>query len=441
MPDAKVSEKHADVLASYLVSLRNPELESLPKPPEGDPKKGGDIIRLVRCISCHSFKGKGGHLSTDLGKIGNKANAKWIFYMLKDTHAYLPDTTMPQFNFSDREATDVTGYLLDEYVDYDLLDEYDKDPGVEKRDPETIDMGRRIYKELRCSNCHAHTHDADWLQLGPILTNIGAKKPAGFEFGNSDIPRTTTDYIFEKIRHPRAFATETNLLKMPEYHLSDEDAKDIAISILASRGQRIEAAKYRVPPELPSVFRPSGITGELFDKYQCYSCHTVRGRGYNLAYDLSMEGSRVQPKWLHDYLDMSYSIRPILEERMPVFHFPAKETKDLTDYIMKELTNPKLPEDLQKQLTPEMVVRGRQLFDDKGCLACHIVNGKGGYVGPSFTIGARAGDKIQAGWIFQWLKNPQAIVPNVIEPNYRFTDAEAKALTAYLMSIRGKEKP
>jgi cytochrome c551/c552 len=138
---------------------------------------------------------------------------------------------------------------------------------------------------------------------------------------------------------------------------------------------------------------------------------------------------------------MSYSIRPILEERMPVFHFPAKETKDLTDYIMKELTNPKLPEDLQKQLTPEMVVRGQRLFDDKGCMACHIVNGKGGYVGPSFTIGARAGDKIQAGWIFQWLKNPQAIVPNVIEPNYRFTDAEAKALTAYLMSIRGKEKP
>jgi mono/diheme cytochrome c family protein len=442
MPDPRIlNKKYAEALASYLMSLRNARFDLLPDPPKGDPEKGGQDLRLVRCISCHAFKGKGGHLATELGKIGNKTNAKWIFYMLKDTHTYMPDATMPQWSFSDQDAANLTAFLEEEYVDPDLLDEDAKDPTTEERDAATIEMGRRIYKELRCATCHAHSQNEEWVQLGPILTDISAKKSSDFKFGDSDIPRTAPDYIFEKIRHPRAYATKTNLLKMPDYHASDENAKDLALALLSSRSQRVEAARYKVPPELPSVFRPSGAAGDLFDKYQCYSCHAIRGRGYNLAYDLSMEGSRVQRKWLYDYLNVSYSIRPILEERMPIFHFSAEELKVLSDYIMKELTNPELPKDLQEQLTPEMVARGRQLFDDKGCMACHIVNKKGGYVGPSFTTGAASGDKLQAGWIYMWLKNPQAMVPDVIEPNHRFSDAEAKVLTAYLMSIRGKEKP
>ncbi len=43
---------------------------------------------------------------------------------------------------------------------------------------------------------------------------------------------------------------------------------------------------------------------------------------------------------------------------------------------------------------------------------------------------------MNAGWIEAWLKNPQALVPDAIEPLREFTDEERTALTAYLMTLK-----
>jgi len=40
------------------------------------------------------------------------------------------------------------------------------------------------------------------------------------------------------------------------------------------------------------------------------------------------------------------------------------------------------------------------------------------------------------GWIFHWLKNPQGLKPGTIEPNNNLSDAEADALTAYLLTLK-----
>ena len=262
------------------------------------------------------------------------------------------------------------------------------------------------------------------------------KKIEDIDFGNSIIDRTLSEYLFAKVKRPQVFATETNLLKMPDYYLADEQAKDITIALLSLSSKKVKSKQYAVRTRVAPAYEPPAEFGLLLDKYECYSCHRINGRGYNLAYDLTMEGSRVQSKWLYDYLMVSYSIRPILVERMPVFRFPPREARILTDGIMGQLVSADIPKNLQEELTPKMVKLGEKLFDEKGCMACHIVGEKGGYVGPSFTIGAKAGDKLQAGWVYLWLKNPQAIVPDVIEPNYKLSDREAIALTAYLMSMK-----
>jgi cbb3-type cytochrome oxidase cytochrome c subunit len=44
-------------------------------------------------------------------------------------------------------------------------------------------------------------------------------------------------------------------------------------------------------------------------------------------------------------------------------------------------------------------------------------------------------------WIEAWLRNPQALVPDSIEPRRNFTVVEVKALTAYLMTLRQSIKP
>ena len=436
MPMYHLVDEYVDALAAYLMAFTDTTIDRMNDPPPGDSEHGGNLLREVRCISCHPFNGTGGHLAPDIGKIGNKVNRKWLFEMLQRPKRFQPNTTMPEFNFKLSEYGDLVEYLLEEYTDYEMKAEDEEDQTPLKIDAETVDLGRRIFKELRCGNCHAYEGEQEWLQLGPVLTNIGDKKIEDIDFGNSIIDRTLSEYLFAKVKRPQVFATETNLLKMPDYYLADEQAKDITIALLSFSSEKVKSKQYAVRTRVAPAYEPPAEFGFLLDKYECYSCHRINGRGYNLAYDLTMEGSRVQPQWLYDYLMVSYSIRPILVERMPVFRFPPREARILTDGIMGQLVSADIPKNLQEELTPKMVKLGEKLFDEKGCMACHIVGEKGGYVGPSFTIGAKAGDKLQAGWVYLWLKNPQAIVPDVIEPNYKLSDGEAKALTAYLMSMK-----
>ncbi|RMF58507.1 MAG: hypothetical protein D6748_08550, partial [Calditrichaeota bacterium] len=377
----------------------------------------------------------GGYLGPDLGRIGNKSTRKFIFQKIKNPRYFEPNSTMPQFNFTDEQIANITDYLFDEYTDYDLLDIFDEDTTVAKNDSATIDLGRRLYKELRCMNCHLLNTGTPWMRIGPVLSKIGDKSPSEFDFGKSDIPRTRENYIFEKIRNPRAFATLEHPQKMPLFPLNNHDIFDLTIFLNSLNSRQVPSPRFAAYPDT-TLYQPEGEFGQIVEKFQCFSCHRINGRGFNLAYDLSMEGSRVQRKWLYDYLMISYSIRPILVERMPIFNFTPHEAEVLTDYIMEHLTSSEIPVGLESKLTPELRAEGKILFDKKGCMACHILGDKGGYVGPSFTAGALAGDKLQAGWIYKWLKNPQEIVPGVLEPNYNLSDEEALAITAYLMSLK-----
>jgi len=54
-------------------------------------------------------------------------------------------------------------------------------------------------------------------------------------------------------------------------------------------------------------------------------------------------------------------------------------------------------------------------------------------VGPNLT---NAGNWINPAWAMEWLKNPQSLVPDSIEPHREFTDEERPALTAYLMTLK-----
>ena len=56
------------------------------------------------------------------------------------------------------------------------------------------------------------------------------------------------------------------------------------------------------------------------------------------------------------------------------------------------------------------------------------------YAGQSSTaVGAR----LNAEWIYQWLKDPQKLRPGTIEPNRDMSDDDARALTAFLMAQKG----
>jgi len=77
---------------------------------------------------------------------------------------------------------------------------------------------------------------------------------------------------------------------------------------------------------------------------------------------------------------------------------------------------------------------GKRLYANKyGCNGCHSIGEEGGKVGPALD---RAGFRLNGTWVYRWVKNPQAMKPETRMPALGLSDADAKAVTAYLGTLR-----
>jgi hypothetical protein len=145
-----------------------------------------------------------------------------------------------------------------------------------------------------------------------------------------------------------------------------------------------------------------------------------------------MEASQAQGNWISRYFRIPYSLRPILTERMPNLFLTDAKIKTIVEYMQKVFIADSL--DHEVKTDPVTISKGRGLYSERyGCQSCHQIGGKGGYVGPPLD---KVGSRLKAGWIFHWLKNPQAYKPDSIEPDNKLKDDEAEALTAYLLTLR-----
>ncbi|MBI2887245.1 MAG: cytochrome c [Chloroflexi bacterium] len=77
--------------------------------------------------------------------------------------------------------------------------------------------------------------------------------------------------------------------------------------------------------------------------------------------------------------------------------------------------------------------RGKQLFQEMNCIACHRVQGRGGAVAPDLWEVANRRD---SEWIFKHFKNPQAVSPGTLMPRFPLPDEAFMDLTAYLLTLR-----
>ncbi|MCP5110697.1 MAG: c-type cytochrome, partial [bacterium] len=99
-----------------------------------------------------------------------------------------------------------------------------------------------------------------------------------------------------------------------------------------------------------------------------------------------------------------------------------------------------------------LVNRGKQLMRDKGCRACHIINGRGGSIGPDLT---RVGDKnpeqydysrlTSAPTLMSWhvahLQNPKSYSPDTVMPEFGLNTSDALSISLALMSWRDTDIP
>jgi mono/diheme cytochrome c family protein len=439
MPNFKLSDEEARDISAFLIANSTPvsgDTFILPQRAASDLTAGPSLYGESFCPTCHAAQNAagnvvGGDLGPELTRIGNKVKPEWLAAWIKNPRIYDPPTKMPRYRFSDAQVAVLTGYLQAK-SDSDFLANVHLDPAT----PEQITQGRVLVTEYGCSSCHEISGIKKPENFAPELTRIGSKPTAQLIFAPG-MQHTLPGYISGKVRQPRAFAAG---LKMPQYNFTAAqiDAITTALLSLNQRAQTLPAA-LTVASTPASNYQPAGKAGQLMNDLACFSCHRINGRGSDMAPDLTWEGSAVQRKWLEEFLRNPNTLRPALIRRMPKFNLTPEEISTLSDYIMTVYQTPSFDRDsMPNSGYPAVSVeQGRQLFYSKyACQACHIVDAKEdkGYIGPTLT---EVGSRLNAAWVYHWLKDPQALRSGTIEPNRNLSDEDARALTAFLMSQKG----
>lgn len=99
-----------------------------------------------------------------------------------------------------------------------------------------------------------------------------------------------------------------------------------------------------------------------------------------------------------------------------------------------------------------LINHAKKLVGEKGCRACHTINGRGATLAPDLTF---VGDKSTEQYdysriqgmatVFSWhvahFKNPKEIVAETIMPNFGFSTRDAQALTMLALSWKRLELP
>jgi mono/diheme cytochrome c family protein len=80
-----------------------------------------------------------------------------------------------------------------------------------------------------------------------------------------------------------------------------------------------------------------------------------------------------------------------------------------------------------------LVARGQRLFSAHGCYGCHVAGAFGTPIGPNLS---RIGGKYPEEYLRRWLLDPQAQRPRAHMPALEVPDADARALAAWLSTLR-----
>ncbi|MEK6766198.1 MAG: c-type cytochrome [Planctomycetota bacterium] len=446
MPNFMLSDEEIENIADFFEGLSRGELETMiaadPDVDEEKYQRGMALYNSSRCVICHPREGRGGAVkyvyAPDHTKIASKISKDWLFRWIKNPQAYHPDTKMPHFRFTDKEAEELVTFMSAEFIDWDAVDE-EEEEGEEvvkavKRDsdPASAEKGRELVKNYGCYGCHEIKGFENESKIGVELTSFGSKSVELLDFGVvKDLERSWLSWTMAKLKDPRQFREG---IRMPKFSFTDEDF-DALVCLLKSFKERTVPVNYFVKATTVG-YEPQGKFGKIVEDLNCLVCHRIKDKGANFAPDLTYEGSRVKREWLEDFLRAPDILRPLFQQ-MPRFNLSEEEIKIVADYITLVLVDDEViaREDLG-EITSDNVERGKKIYNEKGCQACHQIGIEGGAVGPNLSV---AGDRLTPEYIYMHLKDPQKWGSSNVAPNYGLDDEELTYLTKYLSDLRAKK--
>jgi cytochrome c2 len=159
--------------------------------------------------------------------------------------------------------------------------------------------------------------------------------------------------------------------------------------------------------------------------YGCTSCHGGQGFGTDMESAHATDLKDWEQPLLGKDVSKTYSVsdwRGPMQMNCNTCHRYDRETAG-ADYINE----------------------AKALVQQKGCRACHTINGRGGVIGPDLTYegdksteqhdySRLSGVESEFAWHVAHLKEPKAMSPGSIMPNFGFSTRQAQALSLLVMS-------
>ncbi len=187
-------------------------------------------------------------------------------------------------------------------------------------------------------------------------------------------------------------------------------------------------AKCHLPADIPDA--PQLTRGQtVFEESGCIGCHKLHGTGGVIGPELDRVGANRNPEWLLRHFKNPAAVTP--GSAMPPIKASEADLEALTLYVLS-FTGEPLGAYYVSMKTIPGVAAGRRLFQEKGCQECHSLYGKGGTVGPALDEVAKRHDPQ---WIISHFRNPQAVSPGTLMPQFNFSEQETRALTEFLLSL------
>ena len=228
-----------------------------------------------------------------------------------------------------------------------------------------LNAGRALLARYGCVHCHV-------IEL-----------PDGSRPTPSDNPpslahvadKTTREWVYGWIKNPQAYSSTAT---MPNFQLSDDDARDISAFIISQSTTLSTAsappAAPPTPPDAAALQAGASAYGESF----CASCHAVQNAagllvGGDLGPELTRVGTKTKPEWLRAWVQNPKAYAP--ETKMPHYRFDEKQLSLIAGFLGNK-TDPDFLANVSLQpATPQQIAHGKLRVTEMGCAVCHEING------------------------------------------------------------------